>query len=249
MEQPQEKLQNTDPSTLKDKLPEGEGVKEDLSDGKSSGPDSKTQDTGEGESSDLASPEWREAINNFEEVKVEGEAEIPPPDKDTAEALKALLEFVKRGDHIKHSIDPNVKRIPLPSNLKELKVADPAGSDFLCGTLWRRDPAEGLEMVDKGIIERQRQILKWLLKSAGRLILEGKSLVNMSLPIIISGKETSLHRAAGQCGYAPEFLTKAGQQQMVTEAFKQVVTYCFVTHHLGINQEKPFNPILGKNSN
>ena len=247
MEQPQEKLQNTDPSTLKEGAPEVEGTKEDMSDGKSSGPDSKTQDTAEGESSDLASPEWREAINNFEEVKVEGEAELPPPDKDTVEALKALLEYVKKGNHIREAVDPKIKRNALPSTMKDLKVPDING-DFLCGTLWKRDPAEGLEMVDKGIIERQRQILKWLLKSAGRMILEGKSLVNMSLPIIISGKETSLHRAAGQCGYAPEFLTRAGQQQMVTEAFKQVVTYCFVTHHLGISQEKPFNPILGKNS-
>jgi len=171
---------------------------------------------------------------------------VPISYEDTVEALKVLLERLKKGDHTLECINKRIKVKELTRDQKEAKILDVNG-DFMCGHSWKRDPNGGLEFIDKDIIDRQRQVVMWLLRSAGRLIMEGKSLVNMSLPIIISGKETTLHRAAMNCAYAPVYLPIAGDQRDPLEAFKWVLTYFFASHHVGINQEKPFNPILGKN--
>lgn len=197
------------------------------------------------------------SINFSEEAKVEekfSRRKEPEYDEnyvsinyeDNVEALKILLERSKKGDHILECVNKRIKLKELTRSQKEAKIPDTNG-DFMCGYSWKRDPNGGLEFVDKDIIDRQRQVVMWLLRSAGRMIMEGKSLVNMSLPIIISGKETTLHRAAMNCAYAPIYLPVAGDQRDPLEAFKWVLTYFFASHHVGINQEKPFNPILGRN--
>lgn len=66
-----------------------------------------------------------------------------------------------------------------------------------------------------------------MLKSMGKNLLEGKSIMNVSLPIIIFSRDTLLMRAVAALGYAPHFLNKAAKRDNYLEAFEDVITFFF----------------------
>lgn len=66
-----------------------------------------------------------------------------------------------------------------------------------------------------------------MVKGMGRNLLEGKSIMNVSLPIIIFSKDTLLMRAAQLLGYAPIYLKDAAKATNYEEAFKNVMTFFF----------------------
>jgi len=158
--------------------------------------------------------------------------------------LDRLLSKTQLGLPVLECIDKNVKLIKLSSKQAHALLPDEE-NQLLCGRYWKRDPANGIRFIDDDFLVEQKKVLGHFIKSMGRNLLEGKSIMNVSLPVTVFSAESMLQRWAYSCGYAPDFLTLAGQQKDRLEAFKYVITYYFTCHHLGIAQIKPFNPILG----
>ncbi|MES1910189.1 MAG: hypothetical protein MHM6MM_002834 [Cercozoa sp. M6MM] len=104
----------------------------------------------------------------------------------------------------------------------------------------------GILFGDTELIKRQKNVLGHLLKSMGRNLLSGKSLVNVSLPVRVFESRSFLQRLSDVWSFLPIFLPKAAATEDPVERMKWVVTFLFSGLHLGFRQEKPFNPILGE---
>ncbi len=50
--------------------------------------------------------------------------------------------------------------------------------------------ASGMEFINQEIIEKQRNVMSYMFKTVGRNIIEGKSIMNVSLPINLSDYRT-----------------------------------------------------------
>ena len=90
------------------------------------------------------------------------------------------------------------------------------------------------------------EAIKYLVTKFSKNILQGKSVLNISLPVFMFDKRT-LHMAfAYEQIFAPIFLTKAALCKDKIERLKWVTTYLVSALHLSLTQLKPFNPIIGE---
>jgi Oxysterol-binding protein len=85
-----------------------------------------------------------------------------------------------------------------------------------------------------------------LIKRLGSNILEGKSVINISLPVRIFEPRSFLQRITDVWCYAPLYLTQAAREEDPVERMKYAVTFLISGLHRGGKQAKPFNPILGE---
>ena len=98
--------------------------------------------------------------------------------------------------------------------------------------------------------EEEKQLgykaVKFLVKKFGQNLLNGKSILNISLPVFMFDKRT-LHEAfVWELVHCPYFLTKAVYSKDPLEKLKWVTTFYISKFHLSIIQLKPFNPIIGE---
>jgi len=70
--------------------------------------------------------------------------------------------------------------------------------------------------------------------------------MNISLPVSIFEARSQIEREAYSLLYAPAFLEKAGTMTDKFEQFKLTVSFFVASLHLGVNPEKPFNPVIGE---
>jgi len=103
-----------------------------------------------------------------------------------------------------------------------------------------------IEVVNQPLLKKQKKVLGFLLKEFGAAILKGKSIMNVSLPVSIFEPLSQIEREAHSLLYAPHFLEKAGEINDVFEQFKLTISYFIASLHLGVNPQKPFNPVLGE---
>ena len=90
------------------------------------------------------------------------------------------------------------------------------------------------------------EAVKYLIAKFSKNVLQGKSILNISLPVFMFDKRT-LHSAyAYEQKYAPIFLTKASLCTDKFERLKWVTTYLMSCLHFSVIQLKPFNPIIGE---
>jgi Oxysterol-binding protein len=85
-----------------------------------------------------------------------------------------------------------------------------------------------------------------IIKRVGSNIIQGKSVMSISLPIEIFESRSFLERMARSYGHAPIYLEKAAKVHNVVERLKIVTAFFMASFMMGIQQEKPFNPILGE---
>ena len=95
-------------------------------------------------------------------------------------------------------------------------------------------------------IDKQRNLFSYFLKKIGNNILNGKSIMNISLPIFLFDCRSLLELWVWQNAFCDEFLTKAGNTVDPLERIKHTVTFALTKLHLCVSQKKPFNPILGE---
>eukprot|EP00826_Nyctotherus_ovalis_P063154 TRINITY_DN9239_c0_g1_i1.p1 TRINITY_DN9239_c0_g1~~TRINITY_DN9239_c0_g1_i1.p1 ORF type:complete len:403 (-),score=118.82 TRINITY_DN9239_c0_g1_i1:177-1385(-) len=107
-------------------------------------------------------------------------------------------------------------------------------------------PKEGLVYRDADSIARQRKAVLQLIKTLGSAILQGKSLMNISMPVIIFDKCTVLQRAATNFAYAPIYMERIYATDDPVEKMKNAVAFYIAGLHLNLTQKKPFNPIWGE---
>ena len=90
------------------------------------------------------------------------------------------------------------------------------------------------------------EAVKYLISKFSKNALEGKSVLNISLPVFMFDKRT-LHMAfAYEQRLAPIFLTKAALCKDKFERLKWITTYLISCLHMSVFQLKPFNPIIGE---
>ena len=90
------------------------------------------------------------------------------------------------------------------------------------------------------------EAIKYLVAKFSKNVLQGKSILNISLPVFMFDKRT-LHIAyAFEQRFAPIFLTKAAFCMDKIERMKWVTTYLISCLHMSVIQLKPFNPIIGE---
>ena len=104
----------------------------------------------------------------------------------------------------------------------------------------------GLVYKDYDLISKQRKLVFNLIKQIGGNILRGKSIMNISLPVYVFEPTSLLQRVTSFYAYAPELLLPIPSIQDPVEKFRRVMAWAVASMHLGIEQRKPFNPILGE---
>ena len=90
------------------------------------------------------------------------------------------------------------------------------------------------------------EAVKYLVTKFSKNILEGKSILNISLPVFMFDKRTLQIAYAYEQRFAPYFLTKAAFCTDKMERIKWVTTYLISCLHMSVIQVKPFNPIIGE---
>lgn len=162
-----------------------------------------------------------------------------------SEDANLLLEKIWKKIPELECVDPHFPKKELTPEMMNAIIL-PEENDLLNGKIWKRDPANGLRFIDDEFLTEQKKVLGHFLRSMGKNFLEGKSIMNVSLPITIFSGESMLQRCSSAFGYAPTLLTSAGKETNSLEAFKYAIATFFASSHMGIAQIKPFNPILGK---
>jgi len=104
----------------------------------------------------------------------------------------------------------------------------------------------GSKATNKEELAKQRGVLTALLKKMGRNIMEGKSIINISLPVSIFEPRSFLERITDVWCYLPCYLPKAAVAKEPIERLKWVVTFVVSGLFRGVKQMKPFNPLLGE---
>ena len=80
----------------------------------------------------------------------------------------------------------------------------------------------------------------------GLNIIQGKSIMNVSLPVEIFAAHSYLERIARAFGLAPAIFDPAGELTNSLEQMKHSLCFFVTSNLMTIQQEKPFNPILGE---
>lgn len=111
---------------------------------------------------------------------------------------------------------------------------------------WVRGSNGGLTCVDYEQLESQKGVMTHLVKSFGSNIIQGKSVVNVSLPVRIFEPRSFLQRIPDAWCFAPIFLTRAAFAETPLQRFQYVITFMVAGLHRAVTNTKPFNPILGE---
>ena len=82
--------------------------------------------------------------------------------------------------------------------------------------------ASSLEFIDQEIIQKQSGIITELISKLGKNIIQGKGIMNVSLPIRIFDERSLLEVFGHQCRLAPNFLEKGGLEEDPLEKLKYV---------------------------
>lgn len=85
----------------------------------------------------------------------------------------------------------------------------------------------------------------------GLNLMQGKSIMNVSMPIKIFDSKSFLNKHADIYMFGPHFFEKAtdvpqNSPNSALERFKYLVAYAVASRHLAVQMRKPFNPILGE---
>lgn len=132
---------------------------------------------------------------------------------------------------------------PVPAEYKP--VYNPDYTHYVWRDEWKVNPLVGLNYIHQKKMEMQKGVLKYVISKMGKNLMSGKGILSVSLPVDIFGTESNLERTARVMGYAPRFLEKAVASKDVVERFKYVIVFALGNGLLGLEMDKPFNPILG----
>jgi hypothetical protein len=191
-------------------------------------------------------------IINLDDILIDFEIELDPSTITNKEELINKINSLKLHYHLNQKIysfyinkydsslilpnpEPNseIKYLYDYDNLMNIDYAKEIGSDEII-------------YINKEFIEKQRNLFSYFIKKIGSNILQGKNIMNISLPIFIFDPRSLLEMWVWQNGYCDEFLEKAFLEKDPIERLKYATTYALTKMHLCVAQQKPFNPILGE---
>lgn len=158
-----------------------------------------------------------------------------------------LLECIKKKEHLIRCIKQFYLMQPINyKNPKFQSISEETGGHYILNNYWTREADGYLYFHNKPIIDAQRRVMGYLLKKLGSNIIQGKSIMNISMPVDIFDKSSFLERIAYSFTNAPLFLERAAQSDDLLYQMKMCSGFLISLLHMSLNQEKPFNPILGE---
>jgi hypothetical protein len=107
-------------------------------------------------------------------------------------------------------------------------------------------PNGELKLTNEILTEKQKGVITDILKKATALFFEGKSFVNLSLPIRIFEPRSQMERLCDTFHFFPHYAELAVATKVPSERIKLVLTSIFAALHHCTSQSKPFNPFLGE---
>lgn len=116
---------------------------------------------------------------------------------------------------------------------------------------WKNDYANSPEKSGLLYINEQGKNIiyksfKILLTKFGKNLFEGKSIVNVSFPIILYDKRSYSQVLAYEMRTMPYFITRACFAKDKIEKLKWIVVHLFSVLHISTIQTQPFKPVLGE---
>lgn len=97
---------------------------------------------------------------------------------------------------------------------------------------WKRDEKDGgLWYKDEIRMNAQKKVLGYIVKKMGSNLIQGKNILNVSLPVDIFSTESNLERVARTFVYAPLVLEPASKMEDPVAQLKQVIILS-LTHSL-----------------
>lgn len=158
-----------------------------------------------------------------------------------------LEECIKKNEHLFRSIKQFYLMRPINYKIPKFQsISEETGGHYVLNNYWTREADGYLYFHNKLIIDAQRRVMGYLLKKLGSNIIQGKSIMNISMPVDIFDKTSFLERIAYSFTNAPLFLEKAAQSNDLLFQMKMCSGFLISLLHMSLNQEKPFNPILGE---
>lgn len=104
----------------------------------------------------------------------------------------------------------------------------------------------GLRCTDEEAMERQKGVLKDVVKEFAKKFIRGLGISHMSLPVRMFEPRSTIQRVADYFCFAPIFLKKGAQVKDPIERFKYIISYAIAGMQVWTGQLKPFNPLLGE---
>ena len=211
-----------------------------------------------------------EKKKKFEEEELEDEfktAQLKPSSEDFNSSSKPthfhvnppanLLELMRENQHIIQILHHHYPQFPLnlpPDSIKYQEISPETGH-YAISKDWSRAKEGGLLFYNKKELDIQGKVLSYLIKRLGANLLQGKSVINISLPVVLFDTKSFLERIADSYTYAPYFL-EPHPMNLPSDSpdfhrpglyeIYQVLCFILSSLHMSINQKKPFNPILGE---
>ena len=159
--------------------------------------------------------------------------------------LENFYKYFHNGYHILDCI-LNYHQIGLLEDCEEKVESNVAQGHFAFKKDYARGKKGGLNYLNAELMTEQKRVILNLLKQAGSNLIHGRGVINISLPVGVFEPRSFLERLARSFGHAPIFLEKAGMTNNIIEQMKLTVAFFLSSMVLCIQQEKPFNPILGE---
>jgi hypothetical protein len=143
--------------------------------------------------------------------------------------------------------EDSVRRKDADGKAPEQNVIFEENKKFSAGMKdFERSSEGGMLYLDEAEVSNQRWIAQDLIKSMGSNVMQGKSLISISMPVKIFEPRSFLQRMPDIWAFAPVYLKKAAECSDPIERFKYCIIFMISGLHRGLAQKKPFNPILGE---
>lgn len=162
----------------------------------------------------------------------------------TAEMLSNMLDdnlYIIKCISNRHDLNCRVLKYPRIQQWNEVE-----GHYVLRRSDWISNKNGGFIYHNQKVLDVQKKILGYLLKRMGTNLIQGKSIMSISLPIELFDKKSHLEILANNFTFAPHYLNKANESTIVLEQMKLTMSFFLTTLHMATAQLKPFNPILGE---
>lgn len=161
--------------------------------------------------------------------------------------LENFLKYFHNNYHIIDCISNIHEQGLLPAKDEECILdSNELQGHFVYKKEYCRAKKGGLNFIKSELMSEQKKVMLHLLKQAGSNLIHGRAIINVSLPVEIFEPRSFLERLARSFGHAPLFLEKGGTCNDIIEQMKWTLAFFFSSMVMCIQQEKPFNPILGE---
>jgi len=166
-------------------------------------------------------------------------------DEEEESANKATLETPKADKTPKNSITRRTHRDPDTPQVEKDELARENWLQ-LYGPDYDRREAGGISLTNKNVLKKQRNVLGHFLRKLGSNLAQGKSFMQISMPVTIFESKSLLEKLARNFSYGPIYLKEAARSNDPLFRFKYAIAYSIGMLQVNCEQKKPFNPIIGE---